>query len=251
MAYKNIEPKVAAVNANSVCRQMSQNIAEQEFAAPDEFVAEVQWSMAIRKLIAGLEFGEALKLLMNDRDMSVEQMESESGLSVSTVKRLRAGQEASAEQIVAISVALRLPPITCSFAAEGVTFTMGFICDGYSKPKTLLRGKKLDPNRTGTLELVLRRKRGEDKFNEILVGNEEILKKYADKVQTQLSDDLLSVVNPTPAEQSGESIAEQAKFELLAEMVKEEQIGIEIAASKIQISVEEFSSRMNKDTLKE
>ena len=58
MAYKNIEPKVAAVNANSVCRQMSQNTAEQEFAAPDEFVAEVQWSMAIRKLIAGLEFGD-------------------------------------------------------------------------------------------------------------------------------------------------------------------------------------------------
>lgn len=53
---------------------------------------------------------EALKLLMNDRDVSVEQMESESGLSVSTVKRLRAGQDASVEQIVAISVALHLPP---------------------------------------------------------------------------------------------------------------------------------------------
>ena len=37
-------------------------------------------------------------------------MESESGLSVSTVKRLRAGQDASVEQIVAISVALHLPP---------------------------------------------------------------------------------------------------------------------------------------------
>ncbi len=82
--HKNIEPKVSAVNANSVCRQLSQNTAEQEFAAPDEFVAEVQWSMAIRKLIAGLEFWDALKLLMNDRDMSVEQMESESGLSVSS-----------------------------------------------------------------------------------------------------------------------------------------------------------------------
>ena len=97
--HKNIEPKVAAVNANSVCRQLSQNTAEQEFVAPDEFVAEVQWSLSIRELIAGLEFGDALKLLMNDRDMSVEQMESESGLSVSTVKRLRAGQEASAEQL--------------------------------------------------------------------------------------------------------------------------------------------------------
>lgn len=40
--HKNIEPKVAAVNANSVCRQLSQNTAEQEFVAPDEFVAEVQ-----------------------------------------------------------------------------------------------------------------------------------------------------------------------------------------------------------------
>lgn len=44
------------------------------------------------------------------RDMSLERMESESGLSVSTVKRLRAGQDASVEQIVAISVALHLPP---------------------------------------------------------------------------------------------------------------------------------------------
>lgn len=141
--------------------------------------------------------------------------------------------------------------IACSFATEGVTFTMGFICDGYSKPKTLLRGKKLNPNRAGTLELVLRRKRGEDKFDEILVGNEDALKKYADKVQAQLSDGLLSIVDPTPAEQSNEVIVEQAKFELLAEMVKEEQIDIQIAASKIQISVEEFTSRMNKDTEKE
>ena len=66
--------------------------------------------MAIRRTISGVGFGEALKLLMNDRDMTVEQMESESGLSVSTVKRLRAGQDASVEQIVAISVALHLPP---------------------------------------------------------------------------------------------------------------------------------------------
>ena len=53
--------------------------------------------MAIRRTISGVGFGEALKLLMNDRDMSVEQMESESGLSVSTVKRLRAGQDTLSE----------------------------------------------------------------------------------------------------------------------------------------------------------
>lgn len=63
--HKNTETKAASVNVNSVCRQ---NTAEQGMAAPDEFMAEVQWSMAIRKMIAKLEFGDALKLLMNDRD---------------------------------------------------------------------------------------------------------------------------------------------------------------------------------------
>lgn len=67
--HKNTETKAASVNVNSVCRQ---NTVEQGMAAPDEFMAEVQWSMAIRKMIAKLEFGDALKLLMNDRDMSVE-----------------------------------------------------------------------------------------------------------------------------------------------------------------------------------
>ena len=108
--HKNTDTKVGTVNANSVCRQLPQKTAEQELAAAVAFAAEVQWSLAIRRTISGVGFGEALKLLMNDRNVSVEQMESESGLSVSTVKRLRAGQDASVEQIVAISVALHLPP---------------------------------------------------------------------------------------------------------------------------------------------
>lgn len=108
--HKNTDTKVETVSANSVCRQLPQKTAEQGLAAAVAFAEEVQWSLAIRRTISGVGFGEALKLLMNDRDMSVEQMESESGLSVSTVKRLRAGQNASVEQIVAISVALHLPP---------------------------------------------------------------------------------------------------------------------------------------------
>ena len=108
--HKNTDTKVENINANSVCRQLPQTTAEQGAAAAVAFAAEVQWALAIRRTISGVGFGEALKLLMNDRDMSVEQMESKSGLSVSTVKRLRAGQDASVEQIVAISVALHLPP---------------------------------------------------------------------------------------------------------------------------------------------
>lgn len=83
--HKNTDIKVETVSANSVCRQLPQKTAEQGLAAAVAFAEEVQWSLAIRRTISGVGFGEALKLLMNDRDMSVEQ-------------------------IVAISVALHLPP---------------------------------------------------------------------------------------------------------------------------------------------
>ena len=124
--HKNTDTKVETVSANSVCRQLPQKTAEQGLAAAVAFAEEVQLSLAIRRTISGLGFGEALKLLMNDRDMSVEKMESESGLSVSTVKRLRAGQEASAEQVVAISVALRLPPMVSSDLLRMCGITLDF-----------------------------------------------------------------------------------------------------------------------------
>lgn len=124
--HKNTDTKVETVSANSVCRQLPQKTAEQGLGAAVAFAEEVQWSLAIRRTISGVGFGEALKLLMNDRDMSVEQMESESGLSVSTVKRLRAGQEASAEQVVAISVALRLPPMVSSDLLRMCGITLDF-----------------------------------------------------------------------------------------------------------------------------
>ena len=124
--HKNTDTKVETVSANSVCRQLSQKTAEQGLAAAAAFAEEVQWSLAIRRTISGVGLGEALKLMMNDRDMSVEQMESESGLSVSTVKRLRAGQDASVKQIVAISVALRLPPMVSSDLLRMCGITLDF-----------------------------------------------------------------------------------------------------------------------------
>ena len=101
-----------------------QNAAEPGLCDPTAFRAELEWSVAIRKLISGKEFGDALKILMDVRDISVEQMESESGLSVSTLKRLRAGREATAEQIIAISVALQLPPMVSGDLLEmcGIRF---------------------------------------------------------------------------------------------------------------------------------
>lgn len=55
--HKKTETEMETVDVNSVRRQ---NAAEQELATPDGFMAEVQWAVAIRKLIAGMEFGDAL-----------------------------------------------------------------------------------------------------------------------------------------------------------------------------------------------
>ena len=67
--HKNTDTKVETVSANSVCRQLPQKTAEQGLAAAVAFAEEVQWSLAIRRTISGVGFGEALKLLMNDRDI--------------------------------------------------------------------------------------------------------------------------------------------------------------------------------------
>ena len=83
--------------------------------------------------------------------------------------------------------------VRCSFAAEMASLTLGFICDGFSKPMTLLRGKKLK-DRAGAIELVLRKCRGEEKYNKMLVGNKDTLIKYGNKISSFLSDELVYLI---------------------------------------------------------
>ena len=103
----HLEDRVSFITNGVVSPQCA---AEPGLCDPTQFTADVSWSVKVRKEISGMDFGEALKTLMGIREISVEEMEALSGISVSTIKRLRAGQEATAEQILAISVALQLPP---------------------------------------------------------------------------------------------------------------------------------------------
>lgn len=68
--------------------------------------------------------------------------------------------------------------IRCSFATESSNVTLGFVVDGKAKPMTLLKGNELNSSKAKRLELVLGRRKGEDKFSEILVGTEETLNGY-------------------------------------------------------------------------
>lgn len=80
--------------------------------------------------------------------------------------------------------------IRCSAAAGNNECTLGFTFSTPSKPMTLLKGNQLDMTKSKPLELVLRKESGSDKFDEIIVGNEETLKKYYSKIRSVLSDRL-------------------------------------------------------------
>lgn len=80
--------------------------------------------------------------------------------------------------------------IRCSFATANSNVTLGFVVSGKAKPMTLLKGNELDSSKAKRLELVLRRRKGEDKFSELLVGTEETLNEYRECLGELLSNDL-------------------------------------------------------------
>lgn len=80
--------------------------------------------------------------------------------------------------------------IRCSFATANSNVTLGFVISGKAKPMTLLKGNELDSSKAKRLELVLRRRKGEDKFSELLVGTEETLNEYRECLGELLSNDL-------------------------------------------------------------
>ena len=82
--------------------------------------------------------------------------------------------------------------IKCSFATENGSSTIGFTPTGIiTRPKTLLKGNQLDTNKSKELELVLRKKRGEKLFTDIVIGSKDILNKYKQNISKLVIDELL------------------------------------------------------------
>ncbi len=77
------------------------------------FSAAIEWATAVNKVIAPLEFSEALHYLMKEKRMTVEHLEEKSLISTRTILRLSNDPEynVTREHIVALSVGLTLPPI--------------------------------------------------------------------------------------------------------------------------------------------
>ena len=80
--------------------------------------------------------------------------------------------------------------VSCSFATADGMCTLGFSESQKARPKTLLKGNEL--NNPKPVELILRKKAGTKLFDEIVLGNVEIIQKYREKIQKLLSEELLN-----------------------------------------------------------
>lgn len=84
--------------------------------------------------------------------------------------------------------------IRCALAAANVSATLGFVVCGKAKPMTLLKGNELNASKAKKLDLVLRRKLGENKFTEMLIGDAERLAEHKEALTGLLSEQLLSLI---------------------------------------------------------
>ena len=85
--------------------------------------------------------------------------------------------------------------IRCALAAGNVSVTLGFVIAGKAKPMTLLKGNELNSAKAKKLDLVFRRKSGENRFTEMLIGDENRLLEHKDALANLLSEELLSLIN--------------------------------------------------------
>lgn len=76
--------------------------------------------------------------------------------------------------------------VECAFATTDNVCTLGFTTSG--RPKSLLKGNKLDKNKSKDVDLIFRKKRSSDKlYDELVWGNKEDIKKYQEKIQNLIT----------------------------------------------------------------
>lgn len=78
--------------------------------------------------------------------------------------------------------------IKCAIATTDKMITLGFSDGKLSRPQTLLKGNELKTNPLN-VDLVLSKKRGESKFNTIVLGNTQIIEKFRDKISDLISEE--------------------------------------------------------------
>ena len=101
--------------------------------------------------------------------------------------------------------------VFCNFATSDGNYTLGFINTSKAYPKTLISGNNLDESNSNKVELILRKKGKDEKFNTIILGNEDLIEKYSE-IKFILDEKLLNIKsNPQNDETKEVAITEDDK----------------------------------------
>lgn len=80
--------------------------------------------------------------------------------------------------------------ISCIFASTDCNITIGFANPDRSRPMTLLWNDELNYNKSGFVDLILRKESGNEDFTDIIYGDVEALKKFHTKIKHLISPEL-------------------------------------------------------------
>ena len=80
--------------------------------------------------------------------------------------------------------------ITCSFATTDGSCTVGFINTSKSRPKTLLKGNALDPQKSRPVLLLIRKDHGHKRFHDLLIGDAETFSNFYQDIKDLVDEEL-------------------------------------------------------------
>ena len=101
--------------------------------------------------------------------------------------------------------------VVCTFASAISSATLGFIsAANRARPKSLLNGSVIDPEKSSSIKLALSRQRNSEKFDTLLIGNMETLIENSCTIRELLSEKLLADIDSFYDKQKSAPLAESA-----------------------------------------
>ncbi len=88
------------------------------------------------------------------------------------------------ERDLAVQESFTQNQVICSFAATDDSMTIGYINNKKAVPKSLMSGDTLDWGQAGVVELIAKRKVGDDLFSELVFGGSDAVQKFYPKIRS-------------------------------------------------------------------
>ncbi|MCT4686652.1 PBECR4 domain-containing protein [Vallitalea sp.] len=81
--------------------------------------------------------------------------------------------------------------VTCAFATTDQQCTLGFVDNLKARPMSLIKGNELNDNKAQRINLLLRKKSDEEKFNEVMIGDLKTLLQYYSTIKNYIDENII------------------------------------------------------------